>query len=725
MKGALIEIVARAAGTLAPVTLRMASVDDSRVCHLNDTVWWPAISKLPKLSYDLFSGEFDGQVGTPASNLSFACLPFDGAPALRYAGAPVRIWTGDVGAPFDSWIQRFDGRVKAQPSIDAGIATASIAVDDAWLDQPVLGTYAGTGGAEGSADLKGTAKPLALGAPRYASGVLVDVANSVVQISGAGPIAAVEAALDKLSRFPASVADYPDHAALVAATIPAGRFATCLAEGKVRHGAPPEGTLSYLVKGDTGGRSSGYPRYAGELIRRIADIVGAGDRVDQASLDALDALRPMPLSIQVTAQTTARELIQRIAQSVNAVAGVSWLGKLFVARIGAIGDVMATLQADGSALPPVSSVKQLENGTPWWRVDIKAQPTWTVHALSDIAFAAPLTPRGLYVAGTTYREGDIVDLLDGSRWLYLSTTPGTGALPGPDWYQMSPAIQARYADGTTIEEWKPAELGSDITKSLDLSDTVISISTDASGATVAGQLPASVKATRRRGGADVSAATDFSIVIAGSITATIDNDPASIARGTVTITAVQSSGTIQIVSNLDGAVLPGTVTINLPDAVAPPPTDASASLTSFPTIKSRTPTYPSAPTSFVSAKADSAGRISMVLDVTYYFRNEGSPAFDYGSLTAATRLQYRPTGGASWTDAAAEIVGTEAYRQGNTTTGKIDVVQGRLNTGVITVSGLTPNAIYDAAPLLRAQPVAASSKGQGDPAGAFTVRTGL
>jgi hypothetical protein len=29
MKGALIEIVARAAGTLAPVTLRMASVDDT------------------------------------------------------------------------------------------------------------------------------------------------------------------------------------------------------------------------------------------------------------------------------------------------------------------------------------------------------------------------------------------------------------------------------------------------------------------------------------------------------------------------------------------------------------------------------------------------------------------------------------------------------------------------------------------------------------------------
>ncbi len=695
MKGALIEIVARAAGTLAPVTLRMASVDDSRVCHLNDTVWWPTISKLPKLSYDLFSGEFDGQVGTPASNLSFACLPFDGAPALRYAGAPVRIWTGEVGAPFDSWIQRFDGRVKAQPSIDAGIATASIAVDDAWLDQPVLGTYAGTGGAEGSADLKGTAKPLALGAPRYASGVLVDVANSVVQISGAGPIAAVEAALDKLSRFPASVADYADHAALVAATIPAGRFATCLAEGKVRHGAPPEGTLSYLVKGDTGGRSSGYPRYAGELIRRIADIVGAGDRVDQASLDALDALRPMPLSIQVTAQTTARELIQRIAQSVNAVAGVSWLGKLFVARIGAIGDVMATLQADGSALPPVSSVKQLENGTPWWRVDIKAQPTWTVHALSDIAFAAPLTPRGLYVAGTTYREGDIVDLADGSRWLYVSTTPGTGALPGPTWYQMSPAIQARYADGSPIEEWKPAEPASDITKSLDLSVRSITLLVDGAGSLVAGQMPYRVKASRRRGGVDVSATTDFGIAIDGAITATIDNDPASANRGQITITDVAASGSITVSSTRDGATLPDVIRIERPSA-APSSGADSASITTFSTVGKDQYAYGVAPDGFVTLKTNAAGKLSASISVAY-FREGGGPNGNIGYIYVAGKVVFRLKGGSAWTDAGPEVQGSQAYR----INANPPVKQGALNTGAIVITGLTPNTDYEIGPSFR------------------------
>ncbi|SEM73414.1 hypothetical protein SAMN05192583_1034 [Sphingomonas gellani] len=75
MRGVLIQVDARDPDTLAIVTLRMASVDDSRVCHLNDTVWWPVISKLPKLAYDLFSGAFDGKVETPTSDVVFQLAP--------------------------------------------------------------------------------------------------------------------------------------------------------------------------------------------------------------------------------------------------------------------------------------------------------------------------------------------------------------------------------------------------------------------------------------------------------------------------------------------------------------------------------------------------------------------------------------------------------------------------------------------------------------------------
>lgn len=466
MRAVVVQIDGREQLAGPPVVLRAASHDDPGVCHLDEKTWWPTLSRLPTLRYDLFDGAFGGQITAPSSSLIMQTEPWPDFGGYSLADAGFRLWTGEAGAPWSEWTLRFDGRVKGQPRSQDLQAQIEFAVDDAWLDAPVLGTYAGTGGAEGGPEVKGAIKPLALGAPRYASGVLVDAVNTVIQLSGAGPIAGIDVALDKLSRFPASVGDFANHAALVAAAIPAGRFGTCLAEGKVRHGAPPEGLLSYLLRGDTAGRASGFPRTPGELILRIAQLCGGAGKVDEGSLAALDVGRPMPLSIMVTDQTTARELIQRIAQSVNCVAGVSWLGKLFVARIGALGDPVLELRADGSALPAVSGVEQITAGAPWWRVEVQAQPTWTLHGLGDVAFTAPLFERGRFDPTETYREGHIVDLGNGSRWLYTSTVPGSSAPPSAAWSNLSPALGAAdisYGDGSTLEQLKPATAGADKT----------------------------------------------------------------------------------------------------------------------------------------------------------------------------------------------------------------------------------------------------------------------
>jgi hypothetical protein len=122
-------------------------------------------------------------------------------------------------------------------------------------------------------------------------------------------------------------------------------------------------------------------------------------------MTALNSARPWNLSLMVTAQTTARELIQRIAASVNAVAFVDWLGVLRVAAIG-IGTASTTMAADGSALPPVASVEQISIAAPYWRLAQGAVPTWQVHSSSDIAFNLN-APMGQYDAATVYREGDV------------------------------------------------------------------------------------------------------------------------------------------------------------------------------------------------------------------------------------------------------------------------------------------------------------------------------
>ncbi|ABQ68535.1 hypothetical protein Swit_2176 [Rhizorhabdus wittichii RW1] len=447
------------------VTLRAASHDDPAVCHLDGAVWWPAIAQLPKLRYDLFSGAFDGQIDTPSSTVTLMTEAFPDLPRYALADARLRLWRGEVGAAWGDYVLRFDGIVTAQPKVEALTATIDFAVDDRWLDTPLLDLYAGTTGVEGEAGQKGTPKPWCLGEPRYVPGVMIDSVDMIVQLSAYGAIQSLNAALERLVRFPFSIGDYANLAALKAAAIPRGYIGTCKALGLVRHGAPLEGIPSYLVSGDAAG-PDGWARKPGEIIRRIAHKLGKVDRVSGASLDALDAARPWNLSLYLGEQVTARAIIQRIAASVNAVAGVSWLGQLFVAPIG-IGEPVATLRSDGTALPMVGDIQQIEVSPPYWRMAVQAERTWQVHALSDIAFSAVLLDRGRYIAAESYREGDVVDMPDGSRWLHVGTAPTSGVAPGTNaaiWFNLSASIDPadiRYDGGAgpTLQDLKPAEPG--------------------------------------------------------------------------------------------------------------------------------------------------------------------------------------------------------------------------------------------------------------------------
>lgn len=184
------------------------------------------------------------------------------------------------------------------------------------------------------------------------------------------------------------------------------------------------GQQSYNVKGDKAG-TDGWARLPGELIRRLAILSGGTGKINDASLDALDLARPWPVSLYVDQQTTARDLIQRLAVSVNAVAGVSWLGQLFAAAVpkpqavnvyygttrpfygttnamyvavnsAVLGASQLTLQADGSDLPPVASVEQIAMDTPFWRLAIGAERTWTVHDPSQVPYTGDVTPAQAY-----------------------------------------------------------------------------------------------------------------------------------------------------------------------------------------------------------------------------------------------------------------------------------------------------------------------------------------
>ena len=535
MRAHLVQIDARD-GVGEALPIRLSSVDDRRACHLEGLAWIPAIERLPTLAYDFFGGDFSGRIETPTGALSVA---FPGLPNLgevRTAGSRIRIWQGELGAPIYEYALRFDGRVSSEPTTDSGLASFSIRPDDAWLDKPLLSFFAGTDGIEGPEALEGSVKPLLLGACRFAPGTLIDSVDLVYAVSCYGAVHAVTAVYDRVVSLGASSGNYADLAALLAATIPNGSWATCNALGLVRLGAPADGQVSFDVQGDSAG-SGGFVRLPGAIIGRIAEL--AGGKVDAANLAALDTARPWNLTLALMAQTTAREVIQELADSICAVAGVSHLGTLFVAPLE-FTDATFTLDGEGRALPPVEQVQTQEIAEPYWRLATNAEITWVVHAAADVG--SGYTYRGRWSAARVYRMDDLVDLENGSAWVYISETASAGVVPGTDaavWRQELGSTT--YSDGTPIDDLQPVEGGSDVTSSVEGS-LAISISCDSSGVPLAGSIPRDFAYKLFRNGVDVTAASVWSLsVLSGTITAAIDAE-----TGIVTISAISSDARVQV-----------------------------------------------------------------------------------------------------------------------------------------------------------------------------------
>lgn len=463
----LIEIAPLDPVTSTRTTLRVCSTQDRDVTGLNGVKWWPGIIRKPTQTIRLFDGDFSSNVdsGQASFDLQMKALAKLNANARRFiwAGASVTIYAGISGQAWP-WSKTFVGRVDSfRVAADKLSITAS--VDEEPFSANVLSsTYAGTGGLEGGSDIKGKAKPWAFGAPRNVEPVLIDSVNSVFQVSAYGPILLVETLYERGSAFGTSFGDYANLTALVAANIPAGRWATCLASGLIRLGAPPYGVITADIRGDNQGGT--WRRLPGAIIQRICSAAGISSTViNSTSLSALDTYAAtLPsggsISLYLTEQTDIISLARRIALTFNAQAGVSWLGQLFTTRVS-ITSPTATLDAQQKRLPRVTDAIEVDVSPPYVRIQMGGVKCWRVHTLDEIATAAQLIDKGQYDAATVYREGNIVTLTDGSRWEFVGATPLAGSAPSD-----SNANWARMADPVALPLGSNLVINSDFTGGL-------------------------------------------------------------------------------------------------------------------------------------------------------------------------------------------------------------------------------------------------------------------
>lgn len=145
--------------------------------------------------------------------------------------------------------------------------------------------YGGGGGADGDAGLAGTVRPVVIGKVWNMSPQLVNAALLIYQAHD-GAIAAVTGCYDGGAGL-TFAANYATYAALAAATVAAGSYATCLAEGLIRVGSSPVFAITAHIDGLAA---------AGTSIRSIATWI-AGRLEAELDLDAdLPAFALLPLS---------------------------------------------------------------------------------------------------------------------------------------------------------------------------------------------------------------------------------------------------------------------------------------------------------------------------------------------------------------------------------------------------------------------------------------------
>lgn len=236
--------------------------------------------------------------GTGSTVLNNADGFYDDLPSTFTAdGRPIVIKAHRKGDDFATAFTVFRG-VMASWFIDETQVAISIQDFSYKLKVPAQpNIYGGTGGADGGSDLAGKRKPLVFGYVNGWSATLLDGSSLIYQVHD-GAIQAISAVYDMGAALTFS-ADYANYTLLAAATIPAGRYATCLSLGLLRLNSNPSGTITVDLQGDKTGGSfvSTTADIVQRWIKRVADVTDSD--LFSTSFDDLNSSQPAPIGYGV------------------------------------------------------------------------------------------------------------------------------------------------------------------------------------------------------------------------------------------------------------------------------------------------------------------------------------------------------------------------------------------------------------------------------------------
>ena len=193
--------------------------------------------------------------------------------------------------------------------------------------------YAGTGGAEGGDDLKGKPKPKGWGGPHYNVPPPLLNSDNVYQLRD-GAIVSVSNVYDRGVALPLDTAigtngDFATYAALVAATIAAGKYATCIALGYIRTASQAVGQLTCTFTSTSANK-------IGEIVKQI--VLNHGGYVaadlDSNAFTALDTSHSDGVELWIgTEERTVADVLDEILSWIEGYWGDNRLGGFTVGAV--------------------------------------------------------------------------------------------------------------------------------------------------------------------------------------------------------------------------------------------------------------------------------------------------------------------------------------------------------------------------------------------------------
>lgn len=331
----------------------------------------------------------------------------DGYMAHGWDGRDIAVWRGDKSAAFSTFARVFAG---TSAGIEWSDSELIVRLRDGQqvFEKPIQSlVYGGGGGMDGGADIAGKYRPQAYGRVFNAPAVPVDPVTLLYQVHDRA-LLAIDAVRDKGIALSAGV-DHGNSAALLAASIAAGDFDTCLSEGVFRLGGSPAGTITCDLRGDAAG---GYVETTGGLVRRIVTTRLGGEsfsdpaELDTAAFAQIEVDQPAAVGFWVgTEPLPTGDVLDRLMTGVGGYWQTGLDGRISLAVLKAPAGAPAVTIAAGEI---VASPSIRRRGLlPVWVQRVAWKTAWLAQSPDDLAGGVSAADRATYGAPARYARAQV------------------------------------------------------------------------------------------------------------------------------------------------------------------------------------------------------------------------------------------------------------------------------------------------------------------------------